>query len=395
MAPETFPQFPLLPPELRLQIYLLATPPRFIHIREHLLSDYNTFHLNWTNNPIPPDFKLHPSLTYFAHEWRHTIPLRTTQTTLTSHGFTTTKPVPQSWTPSKSCPEIPLHSLLDEPEIAWELSKESYLYSKAPIPALLHTTTDSRRLLQNYGYELAFSTRTNGPRTWICCKHDVVYLTRNLDVGMGSAGITREERGLGLFMPDDLKCVKRLALENVDSTLGRDWGHDRDRVARVLRVFGGVEELFLVERNLNDWMEVGDEWDIDGAWSKEDGERRMREWGCAEGRLWGWVECEEADVLGKEGLVNNWRQFYFSRENICCRLVDYKRENGGDGSGFFQCLEQHFEQILKNERDKVGGEEGMTLWRIPNIKIVHVGTMGKMERLFEMRREYWRAAEEK
>jgi hypothetical protein len=54
-------------------------------------------------------------------------------------------------------------------------------------------------------------------------------------------------------MPDDLKYVKKVALERVCV----EWG-DAEVISRVLRLCGGVEELFLVEGNLD--LEI-EEWE--------------------------------------------------------------------------------------------------------------------------------------
>jgi hypothetical protein len=179
MLPQTFHLFPFFPLEIRFQIYLHANPSRFIHIREQFLDEPEDFLEHVATNLLPADFKLHPSLSHFAHEWRHTIPRRstTTQTTLPRFGFTTSKPISRPWTPSPKCPEIRLRALIDcSAWVLWELCRKSYLYSSAPIPAFLHVSAESRRFLRGYGYELGFSTRSEGPRTWVCWKGDVVYL---------------------------------------------------------------------------------------------------------------------------------------------------------------------------------------------------------------------------
>ena len=49
-------------------------------------------------------------------------------------------------------------------------------YSKAPIPVMLHVTRESRQVLIDFGYELAFRTRSCGPRTWFNFKIDVLYI---------------------------------------------------------------------------------------------------------------------------------------------------------------------------------------------------------------------------
>jgi hypothetical protein len=67
---------------------------------------------------------------------------------------------------------------MDHPWVAFEFVRKKYLWSEAPIPPLLHVCRDSRRVLRDYGYQLAFATRSHGPRTWFHFGRDRLYLER-------------------------------------------------------------------------------------------------------------------------------------------------------------------------------------------------------------------------
>lgn len=212
--PSTFPLFGSLPYELRREIYFLATPPRIVHVREDydianekewdefrwgqhqyrpsMGTDYTWLYLferfkrEFVENPF--NIELHPDLAYFAHNWRDRlaaaqrhVPIwqttRLRQTLLSEWvGFTSSSRPRQPWPPTPETPEISLAWLAEKPEIAFELLRKTFLTSEAPIPALLHTCSESRRTLTEDGYELAFGTRSHGPRTWFHFGRDTLYL---------------------------------------------------------------------------------------------------------------------------------------------------------------------------------------------------------------------------
>ncbi|KAF4628631.1 hypothetical protein G7Y89_g9518 [Cudoniella acicularis] len=72
MELETFHQFPRLHFEIRREIYLLATQPRFVHVKEHKFQDWKTFQQDFNSYPLQIK-SLHPSLAYFSHQWRQFI----------------------------------------------------------------------------------------------------------------------------------------------------------------------------------------------------------------------------------------------------------------------------------------------------------------------------------
>jgi len=186
---QSFSLFCRFPFEIRRHIYLLATPPRFVYVWElpdFCDDDYSPWD-NFVEHLGRPEtiasLKLHPSLTYFAHNWRHLVHWNSLpgvrverQTRLTSYGFETRQRPYEPWAPTPETPEVPIHWLVQQPELAFQFARESYLRSTTAIPPLLHTCAESRQVLMRYGYELTFGTRTHGPRTWFCYRHDVLYL---------------------------------------------------------------------------------------------------------------------------------------------------------------------------------------------------------------------------
>ncbi|ODH51490.1 hypothetical protein GX48_02358 [Paracoccidioides brasiliensis] len=351
---ETFYPFPRFPPEILRIIYLLATPPRYVFVNEHPKPDsdsYGDFYESFdTRVPIPGNLTIHPSLAYFAHNWCQRVRVnkppreawnfntynarrsKSLQTTLDSYGFTSSKKPYQPWTPTADVPEIPAHWLAERPDLAWHFTRESHFRSRTPIPPLLHTCTESRQVLIDYGYELTFRTRTGGPR----------------------------------FLPDDLRRVRRLALQD---TFDPSDGCGIAPASGALRLFSGIRELLLIQQNLR-WAhkfwfpgieEVGDQ----GEWTYLDDQE-----------LWNWVAPDLADILDYDLRRN--------RECLCLEyydaaLAEYERVHKGDLCGFFQYVSKKYETGLRDERNRVLGvrEEGqMTVtpsWNIPSVTLVTFG----------------------
>ncbi|KAK1689346.1 hypothetical protein BDP55DRAFT_652950 [Colletotrichum godetiae] len=262
MAPSEFLCFLSLPFEIRREIYWLATPPRIVNIKEKTAVEYDEFEETLSTHPV--QLRIHPDIQFFRANWADEIRRRIgdgshfRQTALEEHGFTGSKPIQQPWTPSAQCPEIPPSWLANEPELAWEIVREGYLYSKAPIPPLLHTCAESRSILTRGGYRLAFETRTAGPRTWFHFDRDTLFLSdvplkdeRRPDLLSGGPW------DVGQFAPADLRRVRRLALEGSADALS-----DADRmpmwesgvsattslcISLLLKLLGSVEELWFVE----------------------------------------------------------------------------------------------------------------------------------------------------
>ncbi|KAK0708500.1 hypothetical protein B0H67DRAFT_603439 [Lasiosphaeris hirsuta] len=401
MALTTFHPFPRLPAELRRQIYLETTQPRFVHIQakslaelteqdeDDDLSDFEAF----TAHLAPWNLSLDPSLVYFAHDWRNRIrtsepprsawrfrprdPDRTIQTRLTSYGFSTTRRARQPWPPTRQYPEVLPHILCAQPRAAWQMTRLHALYSAAPIPPLLHTCAESRLVLVQHGYELAFRTRSAGPRTWFCFGTDVLYLPK-LPCNWNDPDADADETGAWDLHPDDLARVRRLALENLDL------GVHRSEASSALRLCPNVQQLFAVDRlacrKTRSWLLSGT-------------------WGCAapptrEGG-WEWIDCDEADALSYPSLQLGGEPIRgIGLHSVGCEALDlwqWKRMHRGDSTGFFEDYANTIKARLREELERVMREEGggVKPWNIPTVRLVVVGMPSTIEEVFKARDRYW------
>ncbi|KAF5011763.1 hypothetical protein FDECE_2130 [Fusarium decemcellulare] len=269
MAPETFDLFPRLPPEIRRAIYLLATPSRIVHIQEWPEPTWDAYQdfKEWLNETLPSDLPIHPSLADLAPYWRRYIDdvyfvldaSGLWQTTLGRYGFTIPDANKQTttsrdpWTPSEMCPRLDPLWLSERPGLAWHLCRRTKLRSNTPIPPLLHTCRESRSVLIQYGYSIAFSTRTAEPQTWFHFERDILYVDyQPLDDSLGIRDIIDIPYSLAQFMPQDLQRVRRLALPFDFVTIGPQWESPEivalfQHTPRALRLLPHVEELYSVK----------------------------------------------------------------------------------------------------------------------------------------------------
>lgn len=361
----TFPLFPFFPYEIRRKIYLLATPPRFVYVWEspdfcdedHAPSDDFVEYL--ARPATIASLKLDPSLAYFAHNWRRHVHWNNLpgvrverQARLTSYGFTNRRAPYEPWAPTRDVPEVPIHWLVQQPELAFQFTRKSYLRSKTLVPPLLHTCAESREALTRYGYELTFGTRTHGPRTWFCYRHDTLYLypdnnsSELLDGGWWN---------LGQFLPCDLTRVRRLAL-----CPGRPRDADLTMVSNALRLLPGLEELFFVVCNLD---------------------AEICGWLAGDGKLWHWIDGDGADVRGAVAAMG----VEVERDSILFVVADlldrYTSRHGGVGSGFFDELARDWAETLTRDRERTVAVQGASMWNIPKVRIGHLGTEKDLRRL--------------
>ncbi|KAI1120484.1 hypothetical protein F5Y10DRAFT_273030 [Nemania abortiva] len=375
MAPDSFHLFTSLPFELRWDIYLLATPPRFVHLQEKR-GDREEFE-EWVST-TPVQFKLHPSIAYFARNWRHYIPFysrMSRQLTLDAFGLVGPPPRHQPWEPTEEVPDIPHHFLSEHPRATWEFMRSGSFYSRAPIPALLHVSIESRQVLMDSGYELAFRTRTCGPCTWFNFETDILYLEWDDDDnsinGRQSHSLLSGNNtwDIGQFDPQDLRRVRRLALEAGAQAASPDDQGGASSVSSILHLFGGVEELFLEEHE----MTYGDTFP------------RTR---CHEDieRLWCHMPPQEVDILA----------YTFDRENLVSSagighyyLKNYKTENMGDASGYFDHTAREFEKKLASKRDEYVLRDKLIPWEIPKVNIVYITYPSICRKLSKWRWETW------
>ncbi|XDG05490.1 hypothetical protein ABKA04_005105 [Annulohypoxylon sp. FPYF3050] len=198
--------FNLLPPELRREIYILATPPRVVNVQEVGACSEAWYErlekFAETCRTTLIQFRLHPDLAYFAHNWRPSIAskLRShNQLPLEAYGFTSTKGRYQPWIPTDDTPEIPSTWLASHPDTAWAMTRDASLYSPAPIPPFLHVCSESREMLKKYGYQLAFGTRTDEPHTWFHFERDILSI-RFVSSELPNV-LVNEGWDIGLFRP--------------------------------------------------------------------------------------------------------------------------------------------------------------------------------------------------
>ncbi|UPK97270.1 hypothetical protein LCI18_008205 [Fusarium solani-melongenae] len=373
MAPTEFRFFPSLPLELRRDIYLLASPPR----------DDFCEKLHTTVNPI----KLDSSLKDFAFSWRHIIHGKSKQPTLESFGFTSSKPLTHSWEPSSFTPEISLDRLCENPGHAWELARTGHFFSKAPIPALLHTCTESRLELINMGYQLAFQTRSSGPRTWFNFDRDILFIESDPSGDGSSVDDTNwilsgnSLWNLGQFDPREMRQVRRLALWKAAEYLSLV-NHGLDsfdvparELSSVLRLFSSLEELLLVELCADELAttvaKAKDEVETTTSLATE--QRQHHTFKTRE--LWSCIDVCEVD-----GLLP-----LFSPKPPCPRnmsatgvnsdlLIDHKKAQG-NGANYFGDTEDVIQSVLAKDIASLISTEKTDIvipWHIPRLRTVHV-----------------------
>lgn len=356
MALTSFTYFPLLPAELRREIYLLATPPRVVHVREEAELDYKTFARRLRRDVV--QLKVHPSALHFISSWRRHVPRRTQQTTLEQHGFTNSRALYQPWEPSAEAPAVPSPWLSEHPELAWELARNCHLYSSAPIPQFLHVCSESRATLMRDGYELTFRSRTSGPRTWFNHSRDVLFVAYNsISSRDVSACLTGEHWDFAQFAPEDMAKVRRLALGSGTWALPGPFIRPEfgcSMYTPICRLFGNLKELLLVE------------------WT-QDTMKELTNLPTGSSRLWNVVDIEEADallhVIGKWG---PWPGY-----QVCTGPLVLAARNRNDGqySSYFE----HLRAIVQEEMVKLRRLEAIetnqdpsSLWQVPRSSFVHI-----------------------
>ncbi|KAI0404270.1 hypothetical protein F4802DRAFT_607535 [Xylaria palmicola] len=377
MAPDSFHQFPLLPFELRRMIYLLASPPRFVHVQE-ALEDREAFKERLRTTPA--QLHLHPSIAYFAHNWRARIPSTPgpgraygRQLALEAYGLSGPPPRHQPWASTKETPGIPHHFLSENGHIAWEFVRSGCFYSTAPIPPLLHVTIESRQVLVNYGYELAFPTRTCGPRIWFNFRTDVLYISRFEadwdDSTFHSVLSGNDWWDIGQFEPQDMKRVRRLALGASAYVVSRSQRDGLEGITNILTLFTNVEELFFEE---NSSSALSDKF--------SDNARRN------DRQLWTYTSVQEVDVLSDafEGECSVYSTGYNHAD-----LKAYKAENLGHGNRFFVDTARIIGEKLALRKEELIRRESLAPWTIPKINIVYIGYPWVCEGLFNWRRDMW------
>ncbi|KAF5639004.1 hypothetical protein F52700_4274 [Fusarium sp. NRRL 52700] len=403
MSLTEFHYFSLLPLELRQEIYSLATPARFVDVQQSDEQDYDEFaeHLRTTPNAI----RLDKSLTHFSFNWRSQIPSQTKQRTLERYGFSSAKSAYQPWKVTKLAPQISLDWLCENPDYAWQLCREVSMYSTAPIPALLHTCRESRDVLIQRGYQLTFRTRSHGPRTWFNFDHDVLFLSHGDDWGTNYRAVSGCSWDIGQFHPDDMQKVKRVALDTSTGCLYLahprfgEGNYKFSDLSSVLRLFGHIEELLLVE-----WT---DSHIVSFCPMKDFYDRPKRRHRYDTQCLWSYQPVSEVDVLPQLfSHTNSWSPLTVASIGPYGELLN--NHQGLTRNGYFKMVLKSLEEKLVRHRRFVVSRDtadANTWWNIPTIATVHVMSnwghellgrerQGALSRVYELRKK-WLADEER
>ncbi|KAL7629162.1 hypothetical protein AAE478_000681 [Parahypoxylon ruwenzoriense] len=395
---DTFHSFPLLPAEIRRAIYLFATPPRIVHVQEDW-EDEDEF-MAWFCDSGPARVKVPSSLAYFAHLWRGRIrefPRGVyTQRELEFYGFTNSRPKQQPWKPSRWAPEIPVHWLLDHPDIAYRLLRRGSIYSLVPVPVLLHTCVESRATLIRSGYQLAFGTRSHEPMTWFHFVKDVLYLNCNSipHFEIDTWGTT--DWGIGQFDPETLGRIQRLAVNDTMLCLPRarftpsggtdievDPGSD---VQKIVRLFPRLEKLYFVEWEKPFFDRFSWGYPVcPSPGPNRTGPAKGRHMGNYEREIWRFVPIEEIDCLFLLMSHSDERQYManFGYEGEALVLF-----NGYRGESLRR-LKDYTIRNIEVCREEIAKEESLTPWKTPEIEIVHVCTELAATNLWEKRHNIW------
>ncbi|KAK1238116.1 hypothetical protein MKX08_002695 [Trichoderma sp. CBMAI-0020] len=245
----SFHLFPLLPPEVRSHIYILATPPRIVHLHQQVES-FGDFgkrlpHITIAARNLRPDVdysSLHHFLLQASALLRRQRQTFFKQTKLEAYGFTSSKPAQFSWEFESI---VPFDMVMQIPTLAFPLYRRATISSQAAIPPLLHACFESRSFLIRSGYRLAFPSSAQGPQTWFHFEQDTLLLDDDFDgPDADPDNVTEEEiaripHTFRHFRPRDISRIRRLALATPT--------HPGSRILLGHKLNPGLKELILVE----------------------------------------------------------------------------------------------------------------------------------------------------
>ncbi|KAJ3549227.1 hypothetical protein NM208_g618 [Fusarium decemcellulare] len=411
MPTSHFHRFPDLPYDIRRQIYAIATPPRLVYIKEGFpISDewiekWETRDYDWMSGkglsyaqfedelkggPLRCKLKLHPDLVYFAHHWRNQLPWSTIhrQTQLEDYGFTSKQPKYQPWTPTADTPEIPIHWLTSRPELAHELARESWLHSQAPIPVFLHVCVESRQALIRWGYELAFRTRSYGPRTWFHFGRDILQVpkmeTDHLENEASAKILSGCSWDIGQFDPACLQRVRRLVLSTCAPP-----NDDAAEFVGVISLFPNLKDLFLEEwraEELATWFNEGDArlnaWSVNHSDQAEDALHR---------EPLSFVPSEHIDAVISTSWVDTFSDSgpyfgpYHARPDV--QITPFPKIVG---LSIQRDRELDAQRVARGLAARIN-VSGNRHWRLPAIKYIHTCPESLCQRLIRNRHQFWQA----
>ncbi|RMJ13638.1 hypothetical protein CDV36_006739 [Fusarium kuroshium] len=372
------PFFPLHD-DIRDNIYLLATPPRIVRVEESpQVSTPEVFAFLYQLQYTGKRPFIHPSLAYFAPYWRpYVLGLLGWDVQIEEpHEPISQSPAqPDPWKPSLSCPRLDPVWLAHRPELAWNLCRSSSLYSKAPIPPLLHTCRDSRNRLKRLGYELAFSTRTSKPQTWFNFGRDTLFLrdpeiTQFQRYKVDAKGRYFDDMLLALpfnlaqFMPVDLLSVRRLALP-FDRALDLMEPASPELLIYILgalRVIPHLTTLFIA----NGIFGFG-----------------------AETQPLDWIDCDAADYH-----IEEIRSISACRDLSKFIIGSNPIEPHTIRGSFSTWVGDELKEILQEARDE-DLRKSVRIWGVPNVKVGYIGASRDLRRLSCIRQEYWQKLDNK
>ncbi|KAI3329277.1 hypothetical protein HD806DRAFT_482389 [Xylariaceae sp. AK1471] len=236
---------------------------------------------------------------------------------------------------------------------------------------MLHVARESRQVLLDSGYELAFRTRTHGPRIWFNFKKDILYIDRTYhdDQDLFYLLSGNQYWDIGQYQPADLKRVRRIALGKAGRRLGWFFDQTVHDMSNILQLFTGVEELFIDEQSPRQLVE-----------------RFSRHKNMSGDQLWSHTSVLEVDVLSclieDEYRVESTGYYNYD-------LKVYKENNMGDGSRYFVDTAGRFEEELVKRRDELVREESIAPWKVPKVNIVYICYPWVLRQLFDWRWIMW------
>lgn len=107
---------------------------------------------------------------------------------------------------------------MQAPSLAFILFRRATVSCQAAIPPLLHTCSESRSFLIRHGYQLAFPSTAQGPRTWFHFEQDTLLLDGDFNCTyidpykVREMEIARISNTFHHFRPKDISRVQRLAM---------------------------------------------------------------------------------------------------------------------------------------------------------------------------------------
>jgi hypothetical protein len=356
-APLTsFELFPLLPVELRNEIFAAAIQPRLVRINQHITKDPNSakydeimqlalkkiaeMDSSTIDDPpktyteilagmLGPNCNPKSMLRCFrdcTHRWRN--------------------PQNQPGTHTATCKHLP-HGidfcLLERygRSVIERTMRTYHFRSLSPIPALLHTCRESRRTMQLCGYELAFPFhRSIPPSIWFNFKYDALHL------GSLSATEVRQLPSKDLFR------VERLAIQE-----------DRENYLQLL------PEILPLFRQLKELLWIVHQFYPLDAWRKSYVETGSN--------LWGYIECDTPEFMS-EDLYRHARMSVWAV--YAQQLLAYLKNNEGSGDGFFALKDAEMENRFREHRDSRSGQ-----WPIPKWKHVFIVTKEQAGHILALR----------